>query len=102
MSENRLLKGSKSTWGSPIVAVPKSDGSIRIYIDYRSLNSMTPQIQFLIPHPDDLVAKLGKAKFLFKLVLVKDYYQIQLSQSSHDLTSFVTPWKNFRFKVMLL
>ncbi len=39
-------------------------------------------------------------ELLSKLDLMKGYYQVPLAESSRDLTAFVTPWGNFRFKVL--
>ena len=35
----RLVK--QATWLSPIVVVPKKNGKIRVYVEYRKLNAVT-------------------------------------------------------------
>ena len=44
--EEGRVEETASPWEAPIVPVPKPDGSTRICMDYRSLNSVTPQLQF--------------------------------------------------------
>ena len=68
-------------------------------MDYRSLNAVTPQLQCQIPMLDDMLSKIGNAKFLSKMDLQKGFYQIGLEESSRDYTAFVIPWGNFRFRV---
>ncbi len=75
-------------------------GQLRVCVDYRSLNSVTPQAQFQIPLLEEMLAKVGQAGYLSKLDLQKGYYKIPLDTSCTDLTAFVTPWSTFRFKVL--
>ncbi|GFW07117.1 retrovirus-related Pol polyprotein from transposon 297 [Trichonephila clavipes] len=37
----KLIEPSESEWAHPIVCVSKKNGSIRLYVDYRHLNSFT-------------------------------------------------------------
>ena len=56
---------SYSEWAIPIVAVPKSDGMLRICGNFKvNINSIMDNDQYLLPKPDDLFAILaGGRKF---------------------------------------
>ena len=69
-------------------------------MDYRSLNSVTPQLQFQIPNLNEMLAKVAKAQVLSKIDLRKGYYQIPLAVQSRDFTAIVTPLGSFRFTVL--
>ena len=62
-----VIEQSESPYASPIVLVRKSDGSNRFCIDYRRLNAITVFDPEPIPNADDLMARLGKTKFLLKV-----------------------------------
>ena len=42
-------------WLANIVPVPKKDGRVRIYVDYRDLNKACPKNDFPLPHIDVLI-----------------------------------------------
>ena len=48
--EMGVIEPSTSEWGSPIVPIRKSDGSLHICIDYRSLNAQTKLDSFSAKH----------------------------------------------------
>ncbi len=97
--ESNIIEPSESAWASPCVPIVKSDGKVRLCVDYRRLNARTPQVQQYIPSLDD-VLEAGGAKVLSKLDLSKGFYQVQMEDVSKDLTTFVSPWGKFRFKHM--
>ena len=82
-----VIEPSKSQWASPI----KKDGDIRICIDYRRLNSVTAADPYQMPWVDDLLDRLGRAKFLSTIDLTKGYYQVPVREIDQDKTAFVTP-----------
>ena len=71
--EQGIIKPSRSPWASPTVAVKKSDGSLRICVDYRCLNALTVADPYRMPRVDDLMDEAGNAKFLSKIDLRKQF-----------------------------
>ncbi len=98
--ESGIIEPSVSAWASPLVPVVKPDGKVRLCVDYRKLNSVTPQLQQYIPTLDDVLERAGSAKVLSKMDLAKGFYQVQMAGESCDLTTFVSPWGKYRFKRM--
>ena len=41
MTDRGVVQPSTSAWASPIVLIPKHDGNLRFYVDYRKLNAVT-------------------------------------------------------------
>ena len=100
MVQAGVIEPSTSEWASPIVLVPKKDGSTRLCIDYRRLNAVSYQSAYPMPRVEDLVDQLGKAKFLTTLDLTRGYWQVPLSVESRPRSAFTTPFGLFQFKVM--
>ena len=48
-----------SRWCSPIVPVRKPDGSIRVCVDYRAVNEVTPLVRHYMPTLDELLERAG-------------------------------------------
>ena len=91
---------STSPWASPIVPIPKKDGSWRSCVNYQKLNAVTEADPFPIPRVDDLLEELVHAKYLSTLDLLKGYWHVPISESTQPKTAFVTPFGKYEFKVM--
>lgn len=100
MLQEGVISPSESPWSSPVVMVRKKDGTHRFCVDYRKLNSVTKRDQFPLPHIDDLLDQLGKAKYFSTLDLAAGYWQIQVHGEFQEKTAFSTPQGLFEFKVM--
>ena len=95
-----VIEPSQSEWSSPIVVVKKKDGNIRLCIDYRRLNSTTPFDAYPMPRTDELIDRLGGAKYITTLDLAKGYWQVPMKEEDKAKTAFTTPNGLFQFKVM--
>ena len=100
---NKLLKSNiiePSTsvdWCAPIVPVRKPDKTIRLCVDYRELNKVTPLDRHIIPTLPDILDRVGQAAVLSKIDLTSGFHQIQVDAHSRDLTTFLSPRGKFRF-----
>ena len=93
---------STSPWASPIVPVPKSDGSIRLCIDYRRINSITVADPYYMTTLEEILERVGGSRCVSKLDLCKGFYQIEVEEESVEKTAFITPFGKFAFKRMPL
>jgi hypothetical protein len=49
MLDNDIIEKSKSDWSSPCILVPKPDGTYRLCMDFRKVNSVTKTDSYPIP-----------------------------------------------------
>ena len=75
---NGYIRPSKSPAGAPILFDRKSDGSLRLYVDYRSLNNITIKNQYLLPLIDKSLDWLNQAKQFIQLDLTNAYHQMRI------------------------
>ncbi|GAA6088180.1 uncharacterized protein LOC116373668 [Tachysurus ichikawai] len=66
MLELGVIEPSKSEWSSPIVIVPKKDGTLHVCIDFRKLNAQSRFDAYPMPRIDDLLEKIGQVSPDFK------------------------------------
>jgi len=52
-------------WVANIVPIPKKDGKVRMWVDYRDLNRASPKDNFPLPHIDVLVDNTTNFCFVF-------------------------------------
>jgi len=95
-----VIEPSTTPWSAPVVLIPKPDKTLRFCVDYRRLNKVTIPDAFPMPRIDDLIDKVGKAKFLTKIDLSKGYWQVPLQEEAVPISAFVTPFGHFQWKYM--
>ena len=100
MQESKVIQPSTSPWASPVVLVRKKDGTLRLCIDYRKLNSVTKGDAFPMPRITDLLDQLRQSKFFTTLDLKSGYWQVRVHPDSCEKTAFVTHGGLYEFRVM--
>ena len=88
--EKGVVRASNSPWSSPVVMVPKPDGSIRVCIDYRKLNHITKKHAHPLPKTKEILDQLNGAKIFTTIDLLSGFYQIQMDEKDIQKTSFCT------------
>ena len=100
MLHDGIIQSSHSPWASPMVLVPKKNGTLRICIDYRKLNAVTRPDPFPIPRIDDLLDGMSSAKFVTTLDLARGYWQVPMDPASREKMAFSKDFGKYEFRVM--
>ena len=58
----RVIKESRSAWSSPVVLVPKPDGTFSFCNYFRRLNEASEFDAYPMPRVDELIERLGPAR----------------------------------------
>ncbi len=95
-----FIRPSVSDWAAPAVAVLKPSGKIRLCVNYRELNKRAKFEATPIPRMDDVIEKVGDARYLSKLDLNRGYHQIPLSKASMERSAFILPSGLFEWTVL--
>ena len=80
--------------------VKKKDGSLRMCIDYKMLNSVTVKNKYPLPRIDDLFDQLQSTRVFSKIDLRSGYYQLRIREQDVYKTAFRTRYGHFEFLVM--
>lgn len=99
MMEFGVIERSNSQYINPLVTVIKKDGSVRLCLDARKLNSVTiPDYEGTAPINEILMHCEG-TKFMSSIDLKNSFWQVPLSHKSRDYTGFLYKGRTYRFTV---
>jgi len=87
-------------WISPIVPVPKRNGTdeIRICTNAPYANKAIKRERHVTPTVDDIIVKLNGAKFISKIDLKKGYNQIGIATQCRYITAFCIHMGIYQYK----
>ncbi len=95
-----IIVQSQSQWASPLVPVRKKDGSLRLGVDFRALNALTPLKRFWLPSLVEILEQVGPNPCLSTLDLTSGFHQMEMDEPSSDLTTFVCPFGRYKYVKM--
>ena len=88
-------------WVNPVVVVPKPNGDVRLCVDMRCANKAIIRERHPIPTIDEVLEDMQEGSVFSKLDLKWGYHQIELSEESRGITTFVTHKGLFRYKRLM-
>ena len=95
-----LIRPSFSNWGAAVVFVPKSDGTLRLCVDYRDLNKQTIKNKYPLPRIDDLLDRLNGAQVFSRMDLATGFHQFRIAEECVPMTTFRGPNLFYEWLVM--
>lgn len=88
MAQEGIIRPSSSPWSAPAVYVPKSNGEVRICVDFVQLNKVTKKDSYPVPRADGPQMKMANKKVFSKLDLKSAYWQFPMNENSIEKTAF--------------
>ncbi|GAX77913.1 hypothetical protein CEUSTIGMA_g5355.t1 [Chlamydomonas eustigma] len=98
--EKGWIRPSSSEYGAHVLFAWKPDGSLRLCIDYRSLNAQTIKDRGPLPLTSELFDHLHGAKYFTSLDLWSGYHQCLIHPDDSHKTAFKTRYGLYEFTVM--
>lgn len=95
-----IIKPSTSPWASPVVLVPKPDGSVRFAIDFRKLNNITRKETYPMPNIQDYLDVLKGNEYFTIADGQQAYFGLPMSKEAQPLTAFICHLGQYEFVKM--
>jgi hypothetical protein len=95
-----FIRPSSSPAGAPILFVKKSDGTLRLCVDYRGINKITIKNRYPLPLIQENLDRLKHAKYFSKVDLRGAYNLIRIAAGEEWKTAFRTRYGLFEYLVM--
>lgn len=95
-----VIEPAQSEWASPVVLVPKSDGTRRFCVDYRKLNALTVKDTYPLPRMEECLDSLDDARIFTTLDCNSGYWQILVAPEDRPRTAFTCHAGSYQFRRM--
>ncbi|KAG5864975.1 hypothetical protein JTB14_012724 [Gonioctena quinquepunctata] len=93
--QDSVIEECESPYSAPVVLVPKTDGSVRLCVNYQALNEVTISDKYPLPRIDDLLHTAEQTPFM-----KSGYHQISVRPMDRDKTAFICPFGIYRYNRM--
>ncbi|KAG0428305.1 Retrovirus-related Pol polyprotein from transposon 17.6, partial [Dictyocoela muelleri] len=88
LEKSGIIRKEYSNFISPAFILRKSNGKLRLVVDYRELNKVTDKTSHFLPKISEILSNMSKAKVFSKIDLNKGYYQIKMNKDDISKTGF--------------
>ena len=94
------IEPAQSPFGAGVLFARKKDATLRLCIDYRSLNNITVKDKYPLPRIDEILDNMAGCRYFSKMDLHQGYHQIRIKPQDIPKTAFQTKYGSFQFRVM--
>ena len=98
--QKQWIRPSTAQCGAPVLFVKKSDGSLRLCVDYRGLNEVTIKNNYPLPLLSETLERFAHAKHFTKIDIRNAYHRIRIRKGDEWKTAFRTRYGQFEYQVM--
>lgn len=102
MLSNVIIRESHSPFAAAIILAPKTDGEMRMCIDYRAFNRITVKDKYPLPRKVDAVDALCGSYYFSTLDLLSGCWQIEIEDSDKHNTPFLYEFSQYQVNRMPL
>ncbi len=99
--KKKFITLSKALFASSILFVEKKDDNLRFCINYWKLNALIKRNRYSIFLIDEVLAQIQDSKYLTQLNIITAFNKLQMSSESENLTTLITFFNIYKYKVML-
>ena len=96
--EEDIIEYSQSPYTSPIVAIPKKNGKVRICLDAREINKMIINDRTSPGEIEEILKRFHGTKYISTWDTVCGYWQVELHSHSRQYMAFIFDGRNYQFK----
>ncbi|CAG7720325.1 unnamed protein product, partial [Allacma fusca] len=87
--DNGIIEPSNSPWAAPVILNRKSDGSYRMAVDTRILNSKTKKIAYVLPRQDEIFDAFVGFKYASFLDFLSAFHQIECTERAKESSRLI-------------
>ena len=98
--EADVIEPTSSSWGFPVVVVPKKDGTLRFCVSYRLLRVVTNKNSFPLPRIDDCIESPGEATISSTLHCNASFWQVAIAPEDREKAAFMCHEGAYQYKRM--
>lgn len=100
MLQWEIIRAAPTEYISPLVTVAKKDGSVRVCLDARHLNSKMVKEHIMPVNPEEFLYQFEEGTILSSIDLTCSYWQIPIKESDQKYTGFLHEGISYVFQVL--
>lgn len=95
-----IYKIEHTKWVSPLVVVPKKNGTLRVCVNLKKVNAATIRDHYPLLITDHVIKRVTRAEAYSFLDGFSRYNQLSIDPKDQHKTAFATEWGTFALRVM--